>query len=429
LNRKSTSPEHSTAGRPRIDVVFATALATYLSHTLIRYSVPLYLEALGYPKDSYETFAFYWLAAFIAACTFSGLLASRFDERLVWTSSLVGFGGLGVALILIPGHWAVPFCGVFYGLAAGGQWVGAMAMVQTVSPSLRGRANSLLMIAIGVGSFVGAPVSRAILGQAAEAEPGPQDFIWLFCFHVMLSLTGAFLVWFWSRHPGQVQHQLTRGSWKTNLALLRMPRYLGMVIPLSIMGGPVFQTVNIYLPYRASDPEIDLIAGSADQGWSALLSAGYGMQLLGGIAILLLAGKKASARMASLVLASYAACSLGIGFSPNAYSLFLFASVFELFRQMMRWSQTGYISEHMPLDLRAPAIGFSTTLSGLSSTLFAFIIRQIQSPNSLDFSSSFPFFVGGTIGLTGALLLLIGHATILKSSAEQASPLARPIHK
>jgi MFS family permease len=327
-----------------------------------------------------------------------------------------------MALILIPGHWAVPFCGVFYGLVAGGQWVGAMAMVQTVKPSLRGRANSLLMIALGLGSFVGAPVSRAILSWAAQAEPGPQDFIWLFRFHVFLSLAGALLIWFWSRHPGEVQHQLAEVSWKTNLALLRMPRYLCMVIPLSIMGGPVFQTVNIYLPYRAADPEIGLIAGSADQGWSTLLAAGYGMQFLGGVAILLLAGKKASARMASVVLASYAACSLGIGSSPNPYFLFLFASLFELVRQMMRWSQTGYISEHMDLSLRAPAIGFSTTLSGLSSTLFAFIIRKIQSPNSPDFSASFPFYVGGTIGLIGALLLLIAHATVLRKSAEPASP-------
>ena len=80
----------------------------------------------------------------------------------------------------------------------------------------------------------------------------------------------------------------------------------------------------------------------------------------------------------------------------------------------MRWSQTGYISEHMPIHLRGPAIGFSTTLSGLSSTVFAYVMREVQSPGTPDFSSSFPFFIGGSIGVLGALLLLISDKTLLK---------------
>ena len=80
----------------------------------------------------------------------------------------------------------------------------------------------------------------------------------------------------------------------------------------------------------------------------------------------------------------------------------------------MRWSQTGYITEHMPIELRGSAIGFSTTLSGLASTLFATVMRNLQSPDSPDFSSSLPFYVGGCIGLTGAVLLLIAHYSILK---------------
>ena len=82
----------------------------------------------------------------------------------------------------------------------------------------------------------------------------------------------------------------------------------------------------------------------------------------------------------------------------------------------MRWSQTGYVSEHMPLHLRAPAIGFSTTLSGLSSTLFAYVIREVFPAGAPDFSSSLPFFIGGSIGLLGALLLLIADRTVLQAS-------------
>ncbi len=415
-----SSPENplqeSQAGTPRIAIVFGISLFNYVSHALIRYSTPLYFNALEYPEDAYANFVFYWLAAFIVGSSFSGLLASRFGERRVWSGALLLFGGLGVLLIHIQGYWMIPFSGLLYGISAAGQWVGAMAFVQTTAPSKRGRANSLLMIALGAGSFIGAPFGRTLIGWSSQGEPARGDFALLFWAHVLICVLGAIAVETASRHPGPVRHQASESSWRTNFALLKMPRYLAIVIPLSLMGGPVFQTVNIYLPYRAGDPEIGLIAGSVDQGWAALLTAGYGFQLLGGLAILLIAGRKASAGVAAGVLAAYAICSLSIGFSPNAYVLFVFVALFEFVRQLMRWSQTGYVSEHMPIHLRAPAIGFSTTLSGLSSTLFAYVIGEAFPPGAPDFSSSLPFFIGGSIGLLGALLLLIADRTLLQAS-------------
>ncbi len=429
MNSSDTPLSESIAGAPRLAVVFGVSLFNYVSHALIRYSTPLYFNALKYPEDTYANFVFYWLAAFIAGSSFSGLMASRFGERRVWSGSLLLFAGLGLLLIHIPGYWMIPFSGLLYGISAAGQWVSAMAFVQTATPSKRGRANSLLMIALGAGSFIGAPVGRILIGWFSDGEPAPGDFAPLFWSHVLICVLGAIVVATASRHPGPAWHQVSESSWRTNLALLKMPRYLAIVIPLSLMGGPVFQTVNIYLPYRASAPEIGLIAGSVDQGWAALLTAGYGFQFLGGLAIMLIAGKKASTGVAAAVLATYAACSLGIGLSPHAYALFVFASLFEFVRQLMRWSQTGYISEQMPIHLRGPAIGFSATLSGLSSTLFAFVMDKVLSPGSPDFSSSFPFFVGGSIGVLGALLLLIFHKTLLKPSPswEQTSDAAPPI--
>jgi MFS family permease len=402
------------AGTPRLGLVFGLALANYLSHALIRYSTPLYFSALDYPKDAYETFSFYWLVAFIAGSTFSGLLASRFDERNVWSSGVAGFAGLGLLLIFIPGYWMVPFAGLLYGITAAAQWVGAMAFVQTAAPGKRGWANALLMIALGGGSFVGAPLGAAILNWTSSGDPTPGDFFPMLWFHTALCLAGALLIRIVARHPGTVRRQRVEENWKTNFSLLRMPRYLAMVIPLSLMGGPVFQTVNIYLPYRAEAPEIALKVGAVDQGWSMLLTTGYGMQFLGGLFIMLIAGKRAGALMAAAVLGGYAVCSLGIGLSDYVYGVVIFTALFEFLRQLMRWSQTGYITEHMPIELRGPAIGFSTTLSGLSSTLFATLMRNLQSPDSPDFSSSLPFVVGGSIGLAGAVLLLIAHYTILK---------------
>ena len=306
----------SLAGTPRIAVVFGVSLFNYVSHALIRYSTPLYFNALEYPEETYESFVFYWLAAFIAGSSFSGLLASRFGERHVWSGSLLLFASLGLLLIHIPGHWMIPFSGLLYGVSAAGQWVGAMALVQTVNPSKRGRANSLLMIALGAGSFIGAPVGKLLLEWSSDGNPAPGDFAPLFWAHVLICVVGAILIATVSRHPGPVRRQVSEDSWRTNLSLLKMPRYLAMVIPLSLMGGPVFQTVNIYLRYRASDPEIGLMAGAVDQGWYALLTAGYGFQFLGGLAILLIAGRKASAGLAAGVLLTYSICSLGIGLSP-----------------------------------------------------------------------------------------------------------------
>ena len=421
--------QESLVGTPRLAIVFGVALFNYVSHALIRYSTPLYFNALEYPEDTYETFVFYWLTAFIAGSTLSGLLASRFGERRVWAGALLLFASLGVLLIHIPGIWMIPFSGLLYGISAAGQWVGAMALVQTATPSKRGRANSLLMIALGAGSLMGAPLGQLLVSLSSEADPKPSDFALLFWTHVLICIAGAVVVATASRHPGPVQHQSSAEDWRTNLALLKMPRYLAMVIPLSLMGGPVFQTVNIYLRYRASDPAIGLMAGAVDQGWSTLLTAGYAFQFLGGLAILMIAGRKASAGVAAGVLFIYASCSLGIGLSPNAYVIFVFASVFEFFRQLMRWAQTGYISEHMPIHLRGPAIGFSTTLSGLSSTFFAFVMRKVQSPGTPSFSSSFPFFIGGGIGVLGALLLLISDRTLLKGSpaAEPMPEARRPV--
>ena len=406
---------------PRISIVFIVALGNYLCHALIRYSTPLYFSALGYPNDAYETFSFYWLAAFIASSSFSGLLASRIDERSIWGWGLIGFAGLGILLIYIPSAQVVPFTGILYGITGAAQWVGAMSFVQTVTPERRGRSNGLLMIALGIGSFIGPMVGGKLLELVSTTDPVFGNYAFLFWFHVVICFLGALTIWLFGRYSGPVRQKSMQIGWRTNLSLLRMPRYLAMVIPLSLMGGPVFQTVNIYLQYRVRDPDIALIVGSIDHGWASLLTAGYGMQLLGGIAILMIAGKKCGAAIASGILGAYAACSLGIGFSTHASAVVISVCLFEFLRQLMRWSQTGYISEHMPIELRAPAIGFSTTLSGLSSTLFAFVLKNLQSPNSPDFSSSFPFFVGGCIGLTGAILLLISHATILNSGEHRTN--------
>jgi MFS family permease len=131
------------------------------------------------------------------------------------------------------------------------------------------------------------------------------------------------------------------------------------------------------------------------------------MQLVGGLLIGLIAGKKNSGWMAVLVLGSFAACGLGIGLAPNAAAMFAFSALFELIRQFMRWIQTGYVSQFVSEEQRSPAIGFSVTVSGIGSWAFNLLARMLQSPDSPGFSSGLPFQLAAAMGFAGTALLVI----------------------
>jgi hypothetical protein len=197
------------------------------------------------------------------------------------------------------------------------------------------------------------------------------------------------------------------GSIRQSLALFRYPKYILLVVSLSLLGGPVFQATNVYRPYRVRDPQIGLIIGAQDHGWAALEITGYVMQLVGGLLIGLIAGKKNSGWMAVLVLGSFAACGLGIGLAPNALAMFAFSALFELLRQFMRWIQTGYVSQFVSEEQRSPAIGFSVTVSGIGSWAFNLLARMLQSPDSPGFSSGLPFQLAAAMGFVGTALLVI----------------------
>lgn len=62
---------------------------------------------------------------------------------------------------------------------------------------------------------------------------------------------------------------------------------------------------------------------------------------------------------AVIILAAFSVSVPGIGVSQLAWELFLAAAAFEFVRQFMRWSHAGYMSEHMPSDLPATAIGMT----------------------------------------------------------------------
>ena len=89
------------------------------------------------------------------------------------------------------------------------------------------------------------------------------------------------------------------------------------------------------------------------------------------------------------------------------WQIFSCVALFEFARQFMRWSHAGYLSEHMPSDLRATAIGCSITFSGLGSTIFAWVAGVAWNPAAAGFQSSQPFVAATLLGLAGSVGLMV----------------------
>ena len=100
------------------------------------------------------------------------------------------------------------------------------------------------------------------------------------------------------------------------------------------------------------------------------------MWLPGGMAVGLLAGKRAPGYVDAFIFGCYGLASLGIGLSHSALALFGTVAVFEFLRQCMRWAQTGYFSEHMPADLRPTAMGWGIALSATGGSIFGFVTNS-----------------------------------------------------
>src|SRR5262249_58682137 len=130
----------------------------------------------------------------------------------------------------------------------------------------------------------------------------------------------------------------------------------------------------------------------------------------GGLAVGLLAGRRAPGLAGVLMLSSFALSAAGIAWASTAADLFAAVAVFEFVRQFMRWSHAGYLSEHMPPDLRATAIGLAITVAGTSSAVFGLLSNRIWKPppdDPIGFNAQAPFWLAAGLGLTGALGLFV----------------------
>jgi len=425
------SHEASLAGTARLPVVVIVALTSFLFANMLEYALPLYFNALeGFPPDVWSQLVLWQVMPWIIAPFVAGLLARRFGERRVWSAALLGQALVPIALLLVPQPWVVRPVALWSGLTGALMWVGGVSLVQVVPLNRKGLANGLMMMSMGVGSTFGPLLGRTVLWREHITElvsesglaragaflinlsPPPADAP-LNNFRLMLAclsglaIFGAVLIGLFGQRPGRAPgDEHVSGQTLASLReLLATPRFWALTISLCLLGGPVFQATNQFLKYRAED--VGLIVGAQDHGWIWLQLLRTGMWIPGGLAVGLLAGRRAPGIAAVVMLASFALAGGGIGLVVSAGPLFVVVAIFEFVRQFMRWSHAGYLSEHLPSGLRSTAIGCAISLAGLGSTLYGSLPLSLMDANSSDFDSRLPFWISAALGLAGATGLLV----------------------
>ena len=407
----------------------------------------------SYPADIYSQLMKYQVTPWFFMPVLAGLLSRRYGERRVWCFSQIGMAIIPLALILDSQPNVVKIVSFWSGITSALLWISGVSLIQMVRPEKKGLSNGLMMGAVGAGSFLGPLCGRALIyrhelgahlpdndwsgfGQKLlnleQTTTTPQigDFVFVFWILVAVKLVCGVMVGLWAQRPGRFAQDEPSPRWDRTVLdfkrLMSNVRFWALVGALCFLGGPVFQATNQFLPYRAE--ELGLKSGAEDHGWIWLQLLRTAMWIPGGLAVGLLAGRRAPGIVAVTMLGCFALTSLGIGSSSIAWQLFAFVALFEFTRQFMRWSHAGYLSEHMPEDLRATAIGCSITISGLGSTIFAWMSGYLWNPDLSNFQSSQPFLAAGLLGLTGCVGLFLFDRIIPIRQAETIGCTSAKLH-
>jgi len=438
-NTSDTSLEPQ-AGTARLAIVVPTAAISFFYASVLEYSLPLYFGALSkqaeaaggtYPADIWSTLVKYQVTPWIVGPLMAGLLSRRYGERLIWSGALLGKMVVPVLLAVAPQPTVIKLLAFWQGFTGALMWIAGISLVQMVAPHKKGLSNGLMMASLGVGSLLGPVGGRVLLYRGELADvlddgnwtsfwgklfsfeptttvPVVADFQVIFWLLTASTLVCGLLIGFWGQRPGPLDQEAAH-AWKQTSKdirrLMRSTRFWALVVAMCLLGGAVFKASNQFLPYRAE--ELGLKSGAADQGWVWLQLLKTLMWIPGGMAVGLLAGRRAPGIAAVLMLGAFSLAALGIGASQAAWQIFCCVALFEFVRQFMRWSHAGYLSEHMPRELRATAIGCAITFSGIGSTIYAWLAGQLWSPADPGFQSSDPFVAATVLGLVGSVGLLL----------------------
>src|SRR5262249_26278817 len=152
------------AGAARLPVVVLVSLINMFFAAVLEYALPLYFNALeGFPKRMWADLAAWLVAPWALAPLLAGLLARRFSERRVWGAAMLGQAAVPALFAAIPEPWIVAPAACWYGFMNALVWIGGISLTQVVPANRKGLANGLVMMSLGLGSFVGPLAGRAIL--------------------------------------------------------------------------------------------------------------------------------------------------------------------------------------------------------------------------------------------------------------------------
>ena len=423
------------AGTARLLIVVPVAMAAFFYTSILDYSLPLFFGAMNeddpsFPVDIWSKLVFLQVMPWIVGPVLAGILARRYGERLVWSGALFGKALVPLMLAIYPVPWMIYILSMWQGFTGALMWIAGISLIQMVVPEKKGLSNGSMMTSMGIGSVVGPMCGRAILHRGElgstlsdgswsdvwaklltfkdmEVKPVVDDFSLIFWILTASTFTCAFVILLWGQRPGSFdKHESS--DWNQTMAdlgqLARNPRFWALVISLCVLGGPVFQANNQFLPYRAED--LGLKDGSQDMGWIWLSLLKTVMWIPGGAAVGLLAGRRASGFAAVLMLGAFALAAGAIGWCSIGWMLFVFVAIFEFTRQFMRWSHSGYMSEHLPDNLRATGMGVAISLSGLGSTLWGWAADMLYTSNPVE-QSPMPFYSAAVLGIVGCIGLFI----------------------
>jgi len=311
---ETTNPLSGTA---RLAIVVPVAMLSFFYATVLEYLLPLYFSAMSeaaqargsfYPEAIYSQLMKYQVTPWIIGPVLAGLLSRRYGERRVWAFAQLAMVLVPAVLLFEPSPTMVKVVAFWSGLTGALMWIGGVSLVQMVEPHRKGLSNGLMMASMGVGSLGGPILTRAMLYQrellgywqqgdfsqltrmslaleTPSTKPGLDDFLPVFYLLIVIKLVCGILVGFWGQRPGRFAHDDVSPGWaKTIFDLRRLvvnPRFWALVIALCVLGGPIFQSANLFLPYRAE--AVGLKSGSADEGWVWVQLLRTFMWIVGGL--------------------------------------------------------------------------------------------------------------------------------------------------
>jgi hypothetical protein len=342
----STTRVDPAPGTARLAVVIPVTAGSIFFGSLLDYALPLYFGALSqaaearggrYPADAWSVLFKYQQTVWIAGPLLAGLLARRYGERLVWSAALAAQAVIPLVLLTEPAPGVLKLLALGLGLTGTLTWIAGVSFVQMVTPDQKGLANGLMMGSLGVGSIFAPLIGRALLYQGEldrlasagdwsgdllrllalqrlESTPQVVDFNALFWLLAVSTLLCSLALFLCGQRPGHFEQRPPPGWTQTvsDLHRLALDRtFWALVLTLCVLGGPIFTAANQFLPYRAED--VGLKSGSEDHGWVWLQLLKTVMWIPGGLAVGLLAGRRAPPSAGAVMLAAFALAALATG--------------------------------------------------------------------------------------------------------------------